>query len=151
MVNPGARKPDRRYAGEAFGRIVSVIASETGLRSLVVWGPGEEDLARTTVTGSKGAASLAPATDLDLLAALLRRTSLLVTNDTGPMHLGVACGSPVLALFTSDVANRWGHQLPTFKAIGTWQGAPDPVGEAQRTALELLAAGDGHQDVGSGH
>lgn len=43
----------------------------------------------------------AGATDLPQLAALLRRSSLVVTNDTGPMHLAAAVGTPVLALFGS--------------------------------------------------
>lgn len=43
----------------------------------------------------------AGATDLVQLGALLRRSSLLVTNDTGPMHLAAAIGTPVLALFGS--------------------------------------------------
>ncbi len=43
----------------------------------------------------------AGATDLVQLAALLRRSALLVTNDTGPMHLGAAVRTPILALFGS--------------------------------------------------
>lgn len=43
----------------------------------------------------------AGATDLVQLAALLRRCALLVTNDTGPMHLAAAVGTPILALFGS--------------------------------------------------
>jgi ADP-heptose:LPS heptosyltransferase len=138
IVNPGARKPDRRFSGAGLGRLVKELAEETGLRSLVVWGPGEEELAQTTVSAARSAAVLAPATDLDLLSALLRRASLLITNDTGPMHLGVACGTTVMALFTADVANRWGHQLPTFRAVPAWPGAPDPVTEARKVASELL-------------
>jgi ADP-heptose:LPS heptosyltransferase len=45
------------------------------------------------------ALNLGGATDLRQLAALLRRASLLVTNDSGPMHLAAAVGTPVVALF----------------------------------------------------
>jgi ADP-heptose:LPS heptosyltransferase len=142
VVNPGARKPDRRFSGAGLGLLVKHLAQETGLRALVVWGPGEEELAQTIVSAARDAAVLAPATDLDLLSALLRRASLLITNDTGPMHLGVACGTSVMALFTADVANRWGHQLPTFRAVPAWPGAPDPVTEAEKVATELLGEGE---------
>jgi len=43
----------------------------------------------------------AGATDLVQLSALLARARLLVTNDTGPMHLAAAVGTPLLALFGS--------------------------------------------------
>jgi hypothetical protein len=55
------------------------------------------------------------------------------------MHLGVACGIPVLALFTADVAGRWGHPLPTFKAIPAWAGAVNPTEAAEAAAVSLIA------------
>jgi ADP-heptose:LPS heptosyltransferase len=66
---------------------------------VVVWGPGEEELARSVIAISEGGAILAPATSLRLLAAMLRRASLFVGADTGPMHLAWAVGCPVVALF----------------------------------------------------
>jgi ADP-heptose:LPS heptosyltransferase len=138
LMNPGARKVDRRFSPQAFGQLASSIAAATDHRSLVLWGPGEHDLARTAVEASRGAAVLAPDTDLQVLAALLRRSALVVTNDTGPMHLGVACEVPVVALFTADVAARWGHPIPAFRAIPAWAGAEDPVAAALTASLDLL-------------
>ena len=142
IVNPGARKPDRRFPTDKLGRLVAHIAATTGLKALIVWGPGEEELAQLTVRAAKGAAVVAPPTDLNLLAALLRRTSLLITNDTGPMHLAVACQAPVLALFTGDFASRWGHPIPTFRTIAAWPGTPDPVPAAQEAAVALIAGAE---------
>lgn len=138
IVNPGARKLDRRFPAEKLGAMVRKIAVAAGMKALVVWGPGEEELAAQVVGEAGQSAVLAPATDLDLLAALLRRAALLVTNDTGPMHLGVACGTPTLALFTQADAARWGHPLPTFRAVPAGDDAPDPAVAAERAALELL-------------
>jgi hypothetical protein len=83
----------------------------------VVWGPGEEELARQVVESARPAAVLAPATDLHALAAILRRAALLVTNDTGPMHLGVACGVPVVALFSVADADRWAVSVLDFERL----------------------------------
>jgi ADP-heptose:LPS heptosyltransferase len=138
VLNPGARKVERRFPPGAFGIISARIAEATGIRSLVVWGPGEEELAHETVATSKGAAVVAAATDLNLLAGLIRRAAGLITNDTGPMHLGVACGRPVLALFTVDAAARWGHAVPSFRSIAAWPGAADPVKATVEAASELL-------------
>jgi heptosyltransferase-3 len=139
-VNPGARKLDRRVAPERLAQVVQKVSAATGLRALVVWGPGEEALAAEVVDAARNAAVLAPPTDLHLLAAVLRRTALLVTNDTGPMHLGVACGAPVLALFTVADSARWGHPLPTFEAIEGADEHPDLATEAAGAAERLLDA-----------
>ena len=51
------------------------------------------------VSESRGAAMAAPPTSLRLLAAILRRCSVFVGADTGPMHLAWVVGCPVVALF----------------------------------------------------
>jgi ADP-heptose:LPS heptosyltransferase len=66
---------------------------------------------------SNGRARLAPPTDLDALAAYFRGAACVVTNDTGPMHLAVACGAPVVALQLSADAARWSHQGPRFAGV----------------------------------
>ncbi len=115
--NPGARKPDHRWAPGKFARLAKRLRDEHQLPSIVFWGPGEETLAREVCALSDAAALLAPATDLNSLAAHLRACSLAVTNDTGPMHLAVACGAPVLAIFLSEDGARWGHAGPMFCAV----------------------------------
>lgn len=129
VVNPGARKLDRRSPAESLGEVVARISEATGLTALVVWGPGEEPLAEATAQAAGGKAKVAPPNDLGALAALLRRARLLVTNDTGPMHLGVACGTPVLALFLQADAARWGHPIDSFRALQV-----DEPGLAERAA-----------------
>jgi ADP-heptose:LPS heptosyltransferase len=41
----------------------------------------------------------------------------VVTNDTGPMHLAVACGAPVAAVFLDEAGLRWAHPGPRFEAV----------------------------------
>ncbi|HWE25439.1 MAG TPA: glycosyltransferase family 9 protein [Myxococcales bacterium] len=129
-VNPGARKGDHRWPPERFAALVRALR-EKGVPSLVTWGPGEEQLASLVAT--EGAAQLAPATDLDQLAALFRRASIVVTNDTGPMHLAVACGAPVLALLHAPQGARFSHPGPRFVGLV----APE-VSEAVAAAGRLL-------------
>jgi len=64
------------------------------------------------------AVDLAGATTVGLLPALLSRASLLITNDSGPMHIAAAVGTPVVALFGPTSAVRTGpygvgHQVLT--------------------------------------
>src|SRR5262249_42890226 len=104
-LNPGARKADHRWPPEEFARLAMALRDRLGLRPVVFWGPGEEALAASIAT--KAGAELAPPTNLDQLAAAFRHAALVVTNDTGPMHLAAACGAPVLALFLDEAGLRW--------------------------------------------
>ena len=133
-LNPGARKADHRWPAELFAAVARGLRERHGLRPVVFWGPGEDELARAVVQASGGAAELAPPTDLDALAACLRAAELAITNDTGPMHLAVACGVPVIALFLDQAGLRWAHPGPRFAAVVAAQDET-PVLEA---AVRLL-------------
>lgn len=113
VLNPGARLADRRWPPEPYAEVARGLSAR-GLAVLVVWGPGEEPIARE-IAGLSGA-TLAPPTDLSLLAGLLRAARLVVTNNSGPMHLAAAVGAPTVGVFFSGDSARWGHRVPTFEA-----------------------------------
>jgi ADP-heptose:LPS heptosyltransferase len=141
-LNPGARKADHRWPARAFGALAAGLRQALGLRSVILWGPGEKALAETVRGASSGAALLAPPTDLDGLAALFREAALVVANDTGPMHLAVACGAKVLAIGLSTDADRWSHPGPLFRLVhAAGEGA---VSAALAAAADLLALTPAH-------
>jgi ADP-heptose:LPS heptosyltransferase len=140
-LNPGARKADHRWPARAFGALAAQVHKREGLPSVVLWGPGERPLAEEVRAASGTAAHLAPETDLEGLAAFFREAALVVANDTGPMHLAVACGAFVLALGMASDAERWSHPGPRFRLV---QAAGDgqfdaAVETAASLAYELLA------------
>jgi heptosyltransferase-3 len=146
--NPGARKPDHRWDTNQFAGLAKLLFDVHGLRALVLWGPGEEGIAREVCAQSGGAAICAPPTNLEELAAHLRASSLAVTNDTGPMHLAVACGAPTLAVFLAEDGARWGHLGPRFAAVDVSlthardRREPAPLADARAAAAlasQLLA------------
>jgi heptosyltransferase-2 len=97
---PGANGESRRWPAGRFSALAQRLAA-AGRRVLVLGGPGEEGL--TEVVASAGAAygecvDLGGRTDLAGLAEVLAGSDALVTNDTGPMHLAAALGTPVVAL-----------------------------------------------------
>jgi len=145
VLNPGARLADRRWPPESYAAVARGLA-ERGLGVLVVWGPGEEPLAQAIAEGS--GAALAPPTDLERLAALMRRARLVVTNNSGPMHLAVAVGAPTVGVFFRGDSARWGHQLPTFSAAEVrGDGETDRVLEACDRALAASGAGAAGAEV----
>lgn len=129
---PGARKPDHRVDPRVFSRLGRE-AHELGCRAVVLWGPGEEHLRDAVLAGVGELAVAAPPTNLEELAAVMRRCSAVIANDTGQMHLAVACGVPTLALFRGAEPRRWGHAAPPHAVVPT-----DGLEEAR--VIELACA-----------
>lgn len=115
VINPGGRLGPRRIPPQAFASAARALV-ELGRVPIVTWGPGEEELARSVVDAAPGA-RLAPATNLDELAALMRAAGLTVCNNTGPMHLSVSVGAPTLAFFLRMDMERWGHAYAPHRMV----------------------------------
>jgi heptosyltransferase III len=137
-ISPGARKADHRMGAEVFAAI-GAAAHAFGARPIVLWGPGEEGLAQEIARASN--AELAPPTDIDQLAALMRRLCAVVVNDTGPMHLSVAVGTPTIALFSYPNERRWGHAFAPHAVIAGAGRSKEEVIEEARAALERIISG----------
>jgi heptosyltransferase-1 len=54
VINPGAAWPNKRWPADRFGALAAAIRDRFGLRSLVLWGPGEESLAEDVTRTSIG-------------------------------------------------------------------------------------------------
>jgi ADP-heptose:LPS heptosyltransferase len=115
VLYPGGRLAPRRAPPEAFAAAASTLLG-AGILPVVAWGRGEEPVGQALVAKVPGA-RIAPATDLDELAALMQRALLTISNNTGPMHLSVALGTPTLGLFVGMETERWGHSHPPHRMI----------------------------------
>ena len=99
LINPGAAWPNKRWSPERFGELALFLREIRGLLPFVLWGPGEESLAQSVVSASSGAAVLAPPTGLTDLVEICRSASLMVSGDTGPLHIAAAVGTPIVSIF----------------------------------------------------
>jgi heptosyltransferase-1 len=108
LVNPGAAWPNKRWPPDRFGALAAAVRREHGLRSIILWGPGEEALAASVAAASEGAAEAAPATTIPDIVAIARGARLMVSGDTGPLHIAGAVGTPLVALFGPTYPERNG-------------------------------------------
>ena len=99
LINPGAAWPNKRWPPERLGAVARHLHDRHHLPSVVLWGPGEQAAAEQVVQASSGAARLAPPTGLKDLIALARHAKLIVSGDTGPLHIAAALAVPAVALF----------------------------------------------------
>lgn len=108
LINPGAAWPNKRWQPTRFGAVAAALQRERGLRSLVMWGPGEESLALAAARSSSGAADVAPATVITDIVSIAHGAKVMVSGDTGPLHIAGAVGTPLVALFGPTSAERNG-------------------------------------------
>jgi heptosyltransferase I len=97
VLNPGAGWGAKRWPAERYGLVAKSLACD-GIRSIINYGPGEQDLAGEAYAASLGAATLLK-TSITELIALMRRAKLFIGGDTGPLHLAAALRVPVVAIF----------------------------------------------------
>lgn len=97
IVNPGAGWGAKRWPAERYGKVAHALAG-CGVKSIINYGPGEEELAREAEAAGTDAAKALRFTISELIE-LTRRASLFIGGDTGPMHLAAALGVPVAAIF----------------------------------------------------
>jgi lipopolysaccharide heptosyltransferase I len=117
LINPGAAWPNKRWATDRYGEVAVFLQDVRRMPSFVLWGPGEEGLARAVVDASAGAARMAPATTLTDLLALSRAASLMVSGDTGPLHIAAAVGTPTVSVFGPTDPARNGPWVPEDVAV----------------------------------
>ena len=107
-LNAGAEYgPAKRWPAERFVAAAAELHAATGCHWLVVGGGGDQELAAGLSTqlvariGRTQVTNVAGRTSLRELCALFKICDLVLTNDTGPMHLAAALGTPVVVPFGS--------------------------------------------------
>ena len=83
---------------EKFAEIANTVINSFNAKVLILWGKSDEEDALKIYTQLEGETILAPATTIQELAALISKCSILIANDSGPMHISTAVGTPVLSL-----------------------------------------------------
>jgi heptosyltransferase I len=129
VLLPGAGRAEKLWPADRFGQLAKVL----GRRAAVLWGPGEEDLARA-IRGR-----IAPPTNLRELAYALQHAEIVVGGDTGPLHLAAALGTKVVGLYGPTDFRRNGPygQLQNCIVAGSKSmdsiGVEDVMGMIERT------------------
>lgn len=112
VLSPGGGWSSKCWPSERYGELCREISASLGLRCVINYGPGEEKLLSAVEAASGDSNPLTYHGPLGALMALLRNALCLVGGDTGPLHLAVALGTPVVALFGPTDPARNGPYRP---------------------------------------
>ncbi len=134
VLLPGAGKANKLWPVDRFRELARLL----GEKALVVWGPGERELAEAI------GARMAPPTNLRELAWILQHAQLVIGGDTGPLHLAVALGTKVVGLYGPTDPRRNGpygqldHCVNRFPTTKWMESIPveEVMTMAQRVAAE---------------
>jgi lipopolysaccharide heptosyltransferase II len=99
VLHPGASAPSRRYPPGHWHAVAQQLAARLRCPLLFTGSAQEAELVDQIAAGVPGARSLAGTLSLGQLAALIERTPLLISNNTGPAHLAAALGTPLVDLY----------------------------------------------------
>ncbi len=100
VLAPGSEWETKRWPLASFIRLTGLLQEEIGAAIAIIGGIEDEPLAAEIVKKSGGpAASAAGRLSFLASAELIRRAGVVVANDSSPLHLAVAVGTPVVALF----------------------------------------------------
>ncbi|MBN2831228.1 MAG: lipopolysaccharide heptosyltransferase II [Candidatus Omnitrophica bacterium] len=113
IINPSASCPSKVWPASRFSEVADELAQKYNLKVLVVSGSRDLALAENVIKNmTVTAISLAGKISLSRLASILKRASLFISNDSGPVHIASAVGTPVISIFGRQQKGlspkRWG-------------------------------------------
>jgi len=125
VLNPnvGELAPERRWPAERFAGLARALAGE-GFRVVLVGAANEREVTGAIAAAAPAALDLAGALSLAELCALLARADLVVSNDSGPMHIAAVLGAPTVGLFGPESPRRYAPLGPRVQTL--WD--PPPCG-----------------------
>jgi len=106
----GTSRPDKNWSADRYARVLEAVEAKHRLRPVLVGGPSleERSIADAIVTQTRARAVDALADDVRRLIWILQGSALVVTPDTGPLHIARALGTPVVSLFGRTNPKRSG-------------------------------------------
>jgi len=109
IVNPGAKSHLKRWTVEGFAEVCDGLIGECAASVVFVGTSPDREIVLSVSGKMKNKChDFVDKTNIRQLASLLKRSSLLITNDSAPMHLGCAVGTKVLAIFGSTDPMKYG-------------------------------------------
>jgi heptosyltransferase-2 len=112
-LHPGASCPSKIWPNERFAEVSDRLIDNYGFKVLIIAGPRDMALAESVIKHMRHpAVNLAGKTSVSQLASVLKRCRLFISNDSGPVHIASAVGTPVISIFGRNQKGlspkRWG-------------------------------------------
>jgi len=155
-IHPGATWPNKMWLKESFADLIDLLRAKLGVEILLSPGPGDTELMRSILAATSANVHLLPVLPVRQLAGILSQCDVFVSNDCGPMHIGVGVGTKTIGIFGPEPVEVWfdypaadGH-VPLFRKI---ECSPCRVtacfreGEHFMECMKLIGVGEVFEEV----
>jgi ADP-heptose:LPS heptosyltransferase len=110
-ISPGSPRKRKKWRADHYAGLADFILENTDWKIVLLWGPSEKDDIHEVAGLMKKKPFIAPPTDFNEGAAMLKRSELLICNDGGLNHLSVAVETPSLAIFGNTNPVNWAPDI----------------------------------------
>ena len=146
IINPGAKSHLKRWDAAKYALLADRIVSELGRKVFLAGNADDSDVVAHVKSRMKQRAEdLCGRTSLGALAELARRAGLIITNDSAPLHVASAVGTPTIAIFGPSDEKRYGP-LADRSVVFTPSVSCRPCGKAL-CALGIVEGCISHVEV----
>jgi ADP-heptose:LPS heptosyltransferase len=128
VLHPGCSMPARTYPWDQYASVIELLARDLDARVMVTGASSEAPLVQTILDRLEPATrprveGMAGALSFAAFCALIAAADLTITNNTGPMHISAAVGTPVVALFAlTNPPEQWGPWKVPHRLL--WRDVP---------------------------
>lgn len=146
IINPGASCRSKRWPAQRFAEVADALVRKLGVKIIVVSGASDRCFTDLTVSMMKTpkALNLSGMTTIKELASLLKRSLLFISNDSGPVHIACAMGTPVISIFGRNdrglSPRRWGPTNATDRSLHKYVGCDVCLAHNCRIEFKCLDA-----------
>jgi len=106
-MHPGAYYETQRWPPERFAELIELLQKDKKLDVIIFGGPGDEHLVDRICSILHGEVTTYITHDLRKLAALISCCHVFVCNNSGPLHMSVAIGTPTISFMGPTIKERW--------------------------------------------
>jgi heptosyltransferase-1 len=118
VLNPGGGWVTKLWSARKYGELADRLWSELGLASVLVSAPGEVELSEMSAASSRSGKMISAQPTLKGLYELTREATVYVGGDTGPTHIAISAGTPVVGIFGPTEWWRNGSLNPRDICVG---------------------------------
>ncbi len=120
VIAPGSKSHMKRWGAGKYALLADRLISELGCTVFITGNDDDKEVARCVIAGMKHhAEDLTGKTSVAALAELMRHAQLVITNDSAPLHVASAAGTPTVALFGPSDERKYGPLSERSKVITT--------------------------------